>query len=75
MNDDLFRATLRKYMELRHIRTREQLRAHTTVGSNTTFNKYWHNPELMPLGVFLEIMRALNVPYEEQNCILKGGKI
>lgn len=75
MNADLFRAIVRKYMELRHIRTREQLRAHTTVGSNKTFNKYWNDPELMTLGVFLQIMRALNVPYEEQNCILKGGKI
>mgnify|MGYP006992065952 CR=1 FL=1 len=41
MNTDLFRATLRKYMELRHIRTLEQLRAHTTVGSSTTFRKYY----------------------------------
>lgn len=74
MNADLFRATVRKYMELRHIRTKEQLRAHTTIGSNKTFLKYWNDPELMPIGVYLQIMSALNVPYEEQNCILKGGK-
>lgn len=74
MNADLFRATVRKYMELRHIRTKEQLRAHTTIGSNKTFLKYWNDPELMPIGVYLQIMSALNVPYEEQNYILKGGK-
>lgn len=73
MDDDLFRATLKKYMELRHIRSKEQLRAHTTVGSNKTFLKYWNKPELMPIGIFFQIMKALNVPYEEYNCILKGG--
>lgn len=73
MDDDLFRATLKKYMELRHIRSKEQLRAHTTVGSNKTFLKYWNEPELMPIGIFLQIMKALNVPYEEYNCILKRG--
>lgn len=71
MNADLFRATCKCYMELRHIRTKEDLRAHTTVGSNCTFLKYWKNPDLIPLGVFEQIMGALNVPYEEQFNILK----
>ena len=74
MNADLFRATVRKYMELRHIRTKEQLRAHTTIGSNKTFLKYWNDPELMPIGVYFQIMKALNVPLEEQIDLLKGGK-
>lgn len=70
MNGNQFRATCKCYMELRHIRTLEQLRSHTTV-SNKTFLKWWHNPELIPLGVFEQIMTALNVPYEEQFKILK----
>ena len=71
MNTDLFRATTKKYMELRHIRTREQLRAHTTVGSHNTFKKWWDDPELMPMGVFEQIMTCLNVPREEQFEIFK----
>ena len=71
MKSDLFRATTSKYMELRHVRTREDLRKHTTVGSNKTFSKYWNYPELVPLGVFEDIMNALNVPYEERWEILK----
>lgn len=71
MNTDLFRATCKKYMELRHIKSREQLRLHTTVGSSTTFRKFWNDPELIPLGVFLQIMKCLNVPQEEQFEILK----
>ena len=45
MNADLFRATTKKYMELRHINTREKLRLHTTCGSSTTFRKYWNDPD------------------------------
>jgi hypothetical protein len=71
MNTDLFRATCKKYMELRHITNREQLRLHTVVGSSTTFRKYWNDPELIPLGVFLQIMKCLKVPQEEQFEILK----
>ena len=67
MNADKFRGTVSDYMEQRHIRTKEQLRAHTTVGSNKTFLKYMKDPELMPIGVFLQIMSALNVPKERQN--------
>ena len=71
MNGDLFRATCKKYMELRHIKTLEKLRAHTTVGSYHTFSKYWNDPELIPLGVFIQIMSSLNVPESEQFQILK----
>jgi hypothetical protein len=70
MNGDQFRATCKSYMELRHIRTLEQLRAHTTV-SNKTFLKWWHNPDLMPIGVVVQIMDSLNVPFEERTKILK----
>ena len=71
MKADLVRATCKKYMELQHIKSREQLRLHTVVGSSTTFRKYWNDPELIPLGVFLQIMKCLNVPQEEQFEILK----
>lgn len=71
MNADLFRATCKKYMELRHINNREKLRAHTTCGSSTTFNKWWKSPELIPIGVWEDIMVALKVPREEQIEILK----
>ena len=71
MNADMFRATIKKYMELRHINTREKLRAHTTCGSSTTFRKYWNDPELMPMGVFEQIMNCLNVPKEEKLEIFK----
>lgn len=71
MNADLFRATVRKYMELRHIKTLEQLRAHTTVGSSTTFRKYYKDPERIPIGIFLQIMKALNVPNEEREALIR----
>jgi hypothetical protein len=70
MNSDLFRATIRKYMELRHIRTLEQLRSHTTV-SNKTFLKWWHSPDLMPIGVLVQILDSLNVPADERAKLLK----
>ncbi len=70
MNADKFKATTKYYMELRHIRTLEQLRSHTTV-SNKTFLKYWHNPDLMPLGIWEQIMDSLNVTTEDRLEIFK----
>ena len=66
MNTREFKGTVMKYRELRGIRTKEQLRSHTSVGSNTTFIKYMKNPDLMPVGVMNEIFRALNIPFEDQ---------
>lgn len=74
MSSELFQATISKYMILRHIRTKEDLRQHTSVASNKTFLKYLKEPELMPLGIFLQIMKTLNVPTEEQMQIIKGEK-
>lgn len=71
MNADVFKGTVAKYQKIRHINTMEQLRAHTTVGSNRTFLKYMKDPELMPLGVWLDIMKALNIPQEERLETLK----
>lgn len=66
MNADVFQATIKYYMTVRHITTNEKLRKHTTVGSNTTFGKYLKDPELMPIGVFEQIMNSLNVPKEDR---------
>lgn len=71
MKAEIFQGTVSKYMQIRHIRTRENLRAHTTCGSSTTFRKYWNDPDLMPMGIWLQIMDSLNVPYEERWEILK----
>lgn len=73
MSPELFQGTVQKYMTLRHIRTKEQLRLHTSIGSNKTFLKYWYDPDLMPMGTFFQIMKILNIPLEEQLNILRGG--
>lgn len=59
---ELFEAECRRYMKLRHIRSLEELRSHTTIGSNTTFLKYFDDPEAMPLGKMAEVLAALKVP-------------
>ena len=59
---ELFEAECRKFMKLRHIRSLEELRKHTTVGSNTTFLKYFDDPECMPVGKMAEILYALKMP-------------
>lgn len=74
MRTENLKGTLRHYMELRHIRSFEQLRTHTSVGSNTTFLKYLKYPDLMPLGVFFQLMKSLNVPMDEQMKLLREDK-
>lgn len=59
---ELFEAECRKYMKLRHMSSLEELRSHTTVGSNTTFLKYFDDPETMPLGKMAEVLAALKMP-------------
>lgn len=66
MNTQEFIGTIDKYRRIRGIRTQEQLRGHTTVGSNTTFGKYLRQPDLMPVCVMEQIFQALNVPHEER---------
>lgn len=66
MNADLFRATVAKYKTLRHIKTLEQLRAHTTCGSSTTFRKWLQDPNLIPIGEWENLMNALKVPKAER---------
>ena len=66
MNADNFAATIAKYRKLRHIHTLEQLRAHTTCGSSTTFRKWMNDPNLIPVGEWERLMNALNVPKAER---------
>lgn len=61
---ELFEAECRKFMKLRHIRSLEELRSHTSVGSNTTFLKYFDDPECMPVGKMAEVLTALKMPKE-----------
>lgn len=71
MNAELFRATLAKYQKLRHIDTLEQLRAHTTCGSSTTFRKWLKDPKKIPIGEWENLMNALKVPKAERIEILE----
>ena len=62
----IFESEISKYMVLSRIKSKEALRAHTTIGSNVTMLKYMDNPEAMPLGNLKEIMSALRIPKEER---------
>jgi len=65
MNGDYFRGTVKLHMELNGIKNLEAVRKLTTIGSNKTFLRYWHRPELMPQGEVENIMTGLRVPREE----------
>ena len=62
---------LSKYMILSRVKSKEELRLHTTVGSNVTMLKYLDNPERMPIGNLKEIMSALKIPKDERLQILE----
>lgn len=68
----MFEADCVRFMKLRNIHSKEQLRQMTTCGSNKTFAKYFQNPNLMPLGVFGQIMDALKVPETDRMQIYKN---
>ena len=61
---EIFEAECRKFMKIRHIRSLEELRSHTTIGSNTTMLKYMDDPEAMPVGKMAEVLTALRIPKE-----------
>ena len=67
----LLESELSKYMILSRMKSKEELRRHTTVGSNTTMLKYLDNPERMPIGNLKEIMSALKIPKEERLLIME----
>lgn len=58
-------------MEISHIKSQYDLMRYTTIGSSTTFRKYWKDPERFPLGDLVRMMDGLNVPYEERLEIVK----
>lgn len=62
----IFESEISKYMILARMRSKEELRAHTTVGSNVTMLKYFDDPECIPLGKLQEMMSALKIPKEER---------
>ena len=65
-----FEAELSKYMTLDKIKSKEALRARTTIGSNVTMLKYFDDPECIPIGTLQEIMSALRIPKEERTRIV-----
>lgn len=62
----IFESSISTYMVLHKVRSKEALRARTTIGSNKTILKYFDNPDYIPIGSFNEIMSALKVPPEER---------
>ena len=67
----ILEAELSRYMILARIKSKDALRAHTTIGSNVTMLKYMDNPDAMPLGNLIEIMSALKIPTEEKLHIME----
>lgn len=67
----LLEAELSRYMIMSKIKSKEELRQYTTIGSNVTMLKYMDNPERMPIGTIGEIMSALRIPKEERLQILE----
>lgn len=67
----MFEADIAKYMIVCRVKSKDELRQHTTIGSNNTMLKYMDNPEKMPLGNFMEIMSALKIPKDERLQILE----
>lgn len=71
MNTDILQGTIAYYIQVRHMKGKADLcMNHTTIGNYKTFKKYIEDPSKMPLGIFEEIMDALNVPKEERIKIL-----
>lgn len=74
MTDDELRGLIKKYMEIRHVKTLEEIRAHTSIGSNTTFLKKWHNFKSFTIEELLSIFNYLKIPYEERQDVFKTLK-
>lgn len=66
-----FEAEMLKYRKIRHLRSWEEVRALTTIGSINTMGKYIKDPERIPLGALKEIFDGLKVPGEERIKILE----
>lgn len=71
MNGTEFRATVRKYMELRNINGFKGLLQDGCLGSFPTFKKKWESPEFFTIYEIDYLIRRLNVRSEDRS-ILKG---
>lgn len=74
MKAEAFRGTLKHYMELRHIKGYARLQELSEIGSYHTFKKYLDDPGKIPIDVYFNIMKSLNVPLEEQMKLLREDK-
>lgn len=61
-----FEAVMRSYMIRKKVRSLEQLRKKTLIGSNTTFLKKWKYPETFTVEELGDMFDYLNVEYEER---------
>lgn len=68
---ELFEAEMLRFRKIRHLRSWEDVRALTTIGSINTLGKYIKDPDLIPIGSLLEIFDALKVPADNRREILE----
>lgn len=71
MDGNEFRATVKKYMELRNINGFKELLQDGYLGSFPTFKKKWKSPEFFTIYEIDYLIRRLNVRASDRN-ILKG---
>lgn len=67
---EIFEGELLKYRKLRHMKTWEEVRTLTTIGSKNTLGRYLKDPERMPIGSLIEIMEALKIPEEQRKVLI-----
>lgn len=71
MNGNEFRATVKKYMELRHVNGFKDLLSDKMLGSFPTFKKKWDHPEFFSIYEIDYLICRLNVRSCDR-AILKG---
>lgn len=71
MNGQEFRATIKKYMELRNINGFKDLLSDKMLGSFPTFKRKWDNPEMFTIYEIDYLIRKLNVRSCDR-AVLKG---
>ena len=74
MDDKNFRGIIRKYMEIRKIKSFEKLIEGSPVGSYPTFRKKWKNPALFTIRDIDFFIDKLNVIKPDDRSVLKGEK-
>lgn len=73
MNDDEFRGTIMKYMEMRDVKGFKDLISDKTLGSFPTFKKKWNNPALFTIADIDYMIQRLRVRQCDR-AVLKGEK-